>query len=140
MRSRNFVGIINPVEEVNDIAYCPRCEKRHIRSLLGEQVIIDIHAVLPPDYDQWKQCHKCGLKVPIYNVRSEGEVFSDLEIVENPFDLGKGIITGPEDRVKKDGTNPAYERIKKKKSRHKDPEVQKELDKGNVVTNYSTTM
>ena len=33
---------------------------------------------LPPDWENWKQCPSCYAVIPIYEVRTEGILFSDL--------------------------------------------------------------
>jgi len=139
MRRKDFVGVINSVD-VEDKMWCPRCIKRGHNSQLKEQVIIDPSKPLSPDYDQFKQCHRCGLIVPLYNVRHEGELYSDLDIVENPFDFGNAQIKGTEDM--KYGIKGRYQQLKSKQnlSKNKDKEVAKLEDSGAVVSNYNTTM
>lgn len=134
MRNKHFAGIISNQSEESK-SFCPRCEKRNHLSLLQPKIIEDPSKPLPSDYDQFKQCYRCGLIVPIYNVRHEGSVYSDLEIVDNPFDQGKAIVTGPKTDLK-----TRVKRVTNRRSKHPDKEVQKELDKGNIVTNYSTDM
>jgi hypothetical protein len=43
---------------------------------------------IPLDHDLWKQCHDCGLLVPIYEVKKEAKLQDFVEIAENPFEQG----------------------------------------------------
>jgi hypothetical protein len=58
-------------EEV--VAYCHRClEMGNVRSKLGNRIYLPDEfgrTVIPPDADQWRQCHLCGSIYARYEVK-----------------------------------------------------------------------
>ena len=133
------IGIIE-TEEAEDIQYCPNCSK-HYNKLrrLGPLIILDPSKPLPPDYDDFKQCGFCYAKIPIYDVRTEGQLFTDIEIVKNPFDWGGAKTEG----VHKKGLSNRIKDIQKKNKSgkedySKDKEVQNEVKDGAIITGYFT--
>lgn len=76
--------------------------------------------------------------VPLYNVRHEGELYSDLSIIENPFDFGVAQISGTEDM--RNGVKGRYQALTKRRneSKHKDKEIANLENKGYTVSNYQT--
>lgn len=136
-KTESSIGyIIDTGDDDIDIAWCERCERRGTKTRLGEKILMN-NGPPPPDQDQFLQCPKCYLLVPIYNVKFEGETYATLEVNENPFDFSKTEILGNDDTLR-----GRIKRVNRRRSmsKIKDAEVQKELDAGNVVTNYSTDM
>ena len=122
-------------DEDSEKAYCPDCsEYRHKLHRLGPLIILDPSKPLPPDYDDFKQCGYCYKKVPIYDVRHEGQLFTDIEGVRNPFDSttrSEGIIKkGLKNRIKD------ITKRREKTDYSKDKEVMNEVNSGAVITGY----
>lgn len=134
--SNKGIGIIQSAEAENeDIQYCPKCSERGKLRRLGPLIILDPSKPLPPDYDDFKQCGYCYAKIPTYEVRTEGQLFTDLEPIKNPFDFGKVESEG----VHKKGLANRMKEIKKKNTKEdyiKDKEVMKEVKDGAVITGY----
>ena len=57
-----------------------------------------------------------------------------VQPVQSPNDIKK-TITGNDTRL-----SSRIKNLKRRRNRHEDPEVQKELDKGNLVNDYHTSM
>ena len=90
----------------------------------------------PPDANQFLMCYVCGLIIPTRDAMMQGKISPIIGVspTASPNDLKK-TITGNDTRLKN-----RYQRLKKQRNRHEDPEVQKELDKGNLVNDYHTSM
>jgi hypothetical protein len=60
----------------------------NIRSKLGNRVYLPDSSGqinIPPDYDQWRQCHLCGSIYARYEAKQEAELTSLTEPGDNPF-------------------------------------------------------
>lgn len=44
---------------------------------------------IPPDHENWLQCHECGLIVSVYQLEKESSIEDVLETSDNPFDVAK---------------------------------------------------
>jgi hypothetical protein len=124
-------------EEREELMFCSTCAANGVMSKLKQRLYLDDKGKLlppPPDSEDWLQCWECGLVLPAREVKKQGTIsgISGVETAENPFD-NKSVILGNDSKNR-------YQKLKKKKDRDPDPEVQKELDKGNIVTNYWTSM
>ena len=124
-------------EEDNN-PYCPNSEQIGKLSRLKERIYLDDNGKLlppPPDNDNFMQCWKCGLIIPTHEVQKEGKItgISGVEPIDNPFDFGKKQITGLDNR------KDQYKKLKKRKSKekHPDKDIQKYLNDGWELTNYS---
>lgn len=82
-----------------------------------------------PDADEFYYCRFCHNKPRRGAVKKEGELYSDLEIIETPYDFAK---------VQADPIKPKnrYQALKKKQEPKVDPEIQLEIKKGAEVTYY----
>jgi hypothetical protein len=94
------VGAIYSEEREEEVAYCKRClEMANVRSKLGNRIYLPDEfgrTVIPPDADQWRQCHLCGSIYARYEVKQEGYItpFAEGVVSDNPFDFGKGNAVG----------------------------------------------
>ena len=135
--SNKGIGTIQS-EENEEIQYCPFCSEFHNKlRRLGPLIILDPSKPLPPDYDDFKQCGWCYAKIPIYDVRTEGKLFTDLEPIKNPFEFGNVDSEG----VHNKGLRNQMKEISKKTKQEpyaKDKEVMKEARDGAVITGYFT--
>ena len=123
--------VIDTSADDQELAWCERCEKRGDKTRLGEKILMD-NQPPAPDHDSWMQCPKCYLLVPIFNVKYEGEIYSDLDVEDNPFDYAKADILGVDSRLKS--------RVRRVKQRHEatgDKEIDLMVKDGWEVTGYS---
>jgi hypothetical protein len=82
----------------------------------------------PVDHDQWRQCHECGLMIPVYELEKEASIKDVVETVDNPFDIGTSFL----------GIDSRASAKKRKKQRDKqkelddikDPDLKRELSSG----------
>lgn len=137
----HFVGIIidtgNSPEEKNP--FCPRCQKLGIYSRLKQRIYLDDNGKLlppPPDHDNWLQCWKCSLIIPITSAKWEGQIkgIQGITPIENPNDFNKKSILGTED------LKDRYHKLKKSTDKHPDKEIQAYLDQGWDLTSYSNSV
>jgi hypothetical protein len=126
-------------DEDTDISYCPSCsEFRHTLHRLGPLILLPDEQ-LPPDFDNFKQCGYCYTVVPIYEVRTEGTLFTDIESIKNPFDFGKTVMQGIHERGLKNRIKQIKKKTRKGKEEYsKDIEVMNEVKQGAVITAYYT--
>lgn len=127
----SHVGYVIDTDEETTLAWCPKCLSRGTKTKLGEKIQMNDE---PPkvDDDQFMQCPKCYLIVPIYNVKFQGDIYSDLEIVDNPFDYAKSQILGIDSRL---GTR--LKESRKKQKQHPDKEIARMEAQGWEVTSFS---
>lgn len=96
---------------------------------------------IPIDHDQYKQCHECGLIVPIYELQKESEIKDVVETVDNPLDVAKDSFSGIDRRTSVNGI-----KARKKRERQQeldsinDDDVKRELAKGHTLLSYSEQM
>ena len=129
-------GIVDFNEDDNDDikkSYCKHCLEYGFKVPLKNRIYQN--EPIPSDHDQWRQCHECGLIVPIYELQKEATIKDVIETTENPFDSAKDQFLGTDNRTSVGGKN-----ARKKKERQKeldaiqDKDIKMELQKGNQVT------
>ena len=133
------VGIITD-NESEELVFCENCQKNRGGQLskLKERLYLDEKGKLippPPDADSYRQCWTCGYVVPLREVKKSGTItgIEGIEILQNPFDVGRGIITGTDDAKNR------YQKLKQRKTRakHHDKEVQRLIEDGFELKAYS---
>ena len=86
------IAVVYSGRKTAEVAYCQRClEMANIRSKLGNRVYMPDssgHTNIPPDYDQWRQCHLCGSIYGRYETKQEAELDTITEPRANPFKFG----------------------------------------------------
>lgn len=107
----------------------------NVRSKLGNRIYLPDqfgNTVIPPDADEWRQCHTCGSIYARYEVKHEGRLTDFAEVLENPFDFRSGSITAIGEIRKFDNTGKRQHKRKVKQdlSDIKDPELRREIAKG----------
>jgi hypothetical protein len=89
------------------------------------------------DNPLWKQCHECGLIVPVYELQKESQIKDVVETVENPFDIAKNEFLGIDKRTSVGGKNARKKRERQKELDDiKDDDLKRELAKGNTLISY----
>jgi hypothetical protein len=104
-------------------SYCKHCLEYGFKVPLKNRIYQN--EPIPVDHDQWRQCHECGLIVPVYELQKESEIKDVVETVDNPFDIGKSFL-GIDSRS-------ARRKMKKKKELFgdiNDPDLKRELASG----------
>ena len=113
------------------LAYCPDCIKFNVRQKMEERIYLPDpdtgKTTIPADANLWKQCHRCGLILPIYNLKQEGRLVSDIPIKQSPFDRAKVTAITNKRTGKR---NSEYDFIQ-------DADVRKELESGSILLGYS---
>ena len=131
------VGIVID-EDIEEISFCQECQKQGITSKLKERLYLDDkgHKLPnpPQDAEQFRQCWTCGLIIPTREVMKQGTIqgIQGVEILASPYDSGT-VITGDSSRLK-DRMN----RLKQRKNKHEDKEIQTLIEAGWELTNYQT--
>ena len=125
-------GIAEPINRNSKTfkipSYCPNCGERKLR---GSEQILKPRVFLPheiPDPGRWMQCYYCGSIYPIYNVKKESKLTSDLQIQDNPF--GKIQRDEESDIPRPKHRRGFNERLDRNEPEIKDPELKRELKKG----------
>lgn len=141
------VVVINsgPLHSVPERFLCPNCEARGQLNRLG--VVIQEEGEIPEsDSDKYKQCHTCYSVFPIYELEHKGDVFVEdtYELITNPILQNINTprivtIDNSTSRKKTDYQKQMDKEIQRRKRNihPKDKEVLHEIDKGNVISNYS---
>ncbi len=132
VRTKAFVGVIYDGEDEKDVSYCPICEKHGYLKIRLLPRVLEKDEPEPPDYEEFLQCHKCWKIFPVYNTKQEGELYSDVEIRDNPFDFAAVTIEGRDDK----GVKNRIKKRKQKEQEIKDKEVANELKKGGELLKY----
>jgi hypothetical protein len=140
----------------NTKGYCPSCLRYGIRSPLKKRMLKveqtqgqgqeeqgqgpKLVPATVPDADRFRQCHRCGDIVPLYNVKTESKIEDFVEPIDNPFDMNPGNMDGFTPGIGKSNrlnkSKSIYKRKKEQISKIKDEDVRKELAQGNVLTSY----
>jgi hypothetical protein len=89
------------------------------------------------DYDDWRQCHICGLIVPRYELKKESKTKDIVEVTDNSWDQGKNIVGLGNKKHKKENK---FEQRRKEIEKEKDLDIKQELKKGNIVTIIEDSM
>jgi hypothetical protein len=90
---------------------------------------------IPVDHDLFRQCHECGLIVPVYELEKEASIKDVVETVENPFDIAKNEFLGVDSR--------SARKRKRLKDKQQDfdyinnDDLKRELRKGSTLLSYS---
>jgi hypothetical protein len=121
-------------EQGEAISYCPTCAKGGIKQKMEERIYLPNEfgkTIIPADANLWRQCHRCGLILPIYNLKHEGRLKSELVVQTNPFDKGKtaGIQAN---RLGKSKRGKQSE-----EDFYQDEDLKREIRKGSQVLGYS---
>lgn len=124
-------------EEQQAKSYCKNCLKYGFSVPLKNRIYPEGQPI-PPDNDQFLQCHECGLIVPVYELEKEASIKDVIETSDNPFDVAKNEFLGIDRRTSASGKN-----ARKKKERQKELDEIKETDlkadlaKGNTLISYT---
>jgi len=137
---RSTYGYVDFGEDDNHekISYCKNCLEYGFMVPLKSRIYAD-NEPIPVDHDQWKQCHTCGLIVPVYELQKESEIKDVIETSDNPFDISKNQFLGLD-------TRKSARKRKKQKDNQKDfdwipdEEIKRELKKGSTLLSYSEEM
>ena len=128
MHRRSRLGIVDFTEgdyDDNDSikAFCKHCLEYNVKSLLKNRIYHN--EPIPVDHENYRQCHNCGLIVPVYELEKESSIKDVVETIDNPFDQGKDFL-GIDSRKKR----------KKQRDKQKefddinDPDLKRELASG----------
>ncbi len=134
-RSRSEIVDFSSDDDEQPKSYCKSCMKYGFLVPLKNRIYPN-NEPIPVDHDHWKQCHECGLIVPVYEIEKESSIKDVVETIDNPFDSGTSFL-GIDSRTSVGGKN-----ARKKKERQraldniKDDEVKRELAKGNTLISY----
>lgn len=135
------VGVVIDTEGPEESnPFCSTCMAIGKLSKLKQRIYLDIKGKLlvpqPPDAENYLQCWKCGLTIATYEAQLLGKISAipGVSPVDNPNDIKKTIL-GVDSRL-----TSRIKRLKRQREKHEDKEVQRELDAGNTVSQYKTTM
>ena len=126
------VGVVID-EETEDLQFCSTCAANGEMNKLKERIWLDSAGKRlpdPPDADAWRMCWKCGLIIPVREVKKLGTVtgIQGVEILQSPYD-SKAVILGNDSKNR-------YQRLKQRKTKHPDSEIQTLIEAGWELTNY----
>ena len=77
--------------------------------------------------------------MPVYDIRHEGKLYSDVEGVRNAFEFGNVTMEGIHNKGLKNGLKTIAKKNKSKSAEYsKDSEVMNEVKHGSVITAYYT--
>jgi hypothetical protein len=114
-------------------SYCKPCLEFGFKVRLRNRIYPEGEPI-PADHDQFRQCHECGLIVPVYELEKEASIKDVVETTDNPFDIGTSFL-GIDNRTSVGGKKA---RIKKKRQKEVDAindiDIKREIQKGNQVT------
>jgi hypothetical protein len=65
-------------------SYCKNCLKFGFKIPLKNRIYPD-NEPIPFDHENFRQCHECGLIVPVYELEKEATIKDVIETTENPF-------------------------------------------------------
>ena len=137
-RGSHFANIVHSSESEERISYCSTCAAIGKLSRLKVRIYLNEKGKLiqpqPQEADSFLMCYVCGLIIPTRDAMMQGKISPIIGVqpVASPADNKKTILGND--------TKHRYQRLKKQKNRHEDPEVQRELDRGNLVNDYHTSM
>jgi hypothetical protein len=121
-------------EQGEAISYCPKCNNNGKKQKMEERVYKPeelIYGAIPADAHLWRQCHRCWHILPIYNLKHEGRLKSELVVQTNPFDRGKTrAIEANRLGKSKRGRN-------REEDFYNDADVKREIREGNQILGYS---
>ena len=131
--------IDNSEDEDEDLIFCSTCAANGDMSKLKERIWLDDKTGKrlpdPPDADSWRMCWTCGLIIPTKDIKLSGKISGILGIepVDNPYDFNKGVILGNDSKNR-------YQKLKQRKNKHPDAEVQRMLEDGYELKSYLSSM
>ena len=134
IKRSDAVFISSEVGATEKPKYCPVCERHKVRHELHKRVYNDLELIvgmLPSDHDRWLQCFHCGNVFLKDNVAQEGRLMTEIEITKPSMYREDEHLPKPKHQR---GFN---ERLSKKEPEIKDPEVRRELKKGQKLISYS---
>ena len=116
------------------VSLCPQCQEFKIKSMMGPRLYVDEQGnVIPPKADahMWRQCGRCGYILPIYNLKREGRLTSQLTPSTDPFrDKGQPKAISPKGRLGQKKKKDEWEFIE-------DADVRQELRQGAELISFS---
>lgn len=134
--SASIIGSYDDEDE--EIRFCEICSEHGFYHVLRERLyppdpITKKPVTVPRDHDEWLQCRTCGTVSPRYQTKVEDKITGFADTTDNPFDSGKKV-TGLDNKVRQ--LSPTQKDRRKQKERieaEKEPDIRKELRKGNAV-------
>jgi hypothetical protein len=114
-------------------SYCKHCLEFGFKVPLRNRIYQN--EPIPVNHENWRQCHECGLIVPIYELEKEASIKDVIETVENPFDNAKNEFLGTDSRA-------SAKKRKRQRDRQKELDDIKEMDlkaelaKGHTLLSY----
>lgn len=136
--NESHVGmVIDNSEDEEDLQFCSTCMAVGEMNKLKERIWLDSKGKRlpdPPDAADWRQCWTCGNIVALRDTKKQGRIagIQGIEPVDNKFDYGKSTILGNDSKNR-------YQRLKQRKNKHPDQEVQKLIDQGWELQSYSSS-
>jgi hypothetical protein len=126
-------------EDDEEIYYCRHCLSYGFKVQLRNRIYPD-NEPIPVDHSSWRQCHECGLIVPVYELEKEASIKDVIETVDNPFDVGTSFL-GIDKRTSVGGKNAGKKRDRQKElDEIKEMDLKAELAKGHTLLSYSEQM
>ena len=131
IETNRFFAFIDSEGDEGRIRYCEHCKIYGFKNKLGPKILKDGEEK-KPDYDQFLSCYECGNTFPVWSAKFESKIKDFVETTDNPFDGNESIFLSTDSRREQ------RRKGKKHKSRfevgdHEDPEIQREIDKGNII-------
>jgi hypothetical protein len=127
-RKESYTVIHDDGKEEIVSRFCHHCKEYGFLNKLGPKIIIRGEKPAA-DHDKWCQCLACGSVYAIHETTPEEVIKDSIETISNPFDDGKHIVgLGNKRRKNK------YEKLLEEIEQEKDPEIKRELRKGNQVS------
>lgn len=134
---RNASTAIASKQHGESVSLCPKCQQFGHKVPVGPRTYVDEKGnVIPPKADAhlWRQCGRCGHILPIYNLKREGRLTSQLTPSTDPFrDKGEPRSISPKERLGKNNR-----RAKKDEWDFiADADIRQELRSGAQLISYS---
>src|SRR4029079_9240810 len=141
MRRSGNVYVSSLSGQKEKISYCEDCLKVKILSPLKHRIYLDENGKITnpaPDANKWEQCWTCGLIVPVYEVKPEGELATITEPRKNPFGNSQ-VMTGESRKVDKSGKTQRIKKFKQDLEQYKEEDIKQALRKGQKLVSYQET-
>jgi hypothetical protein len=135
---KSRVGIVDFSEDKEDekISYCKECLEYGFSVPLKNRIYPN-NEPIPPDHENFLQCHECGLIIPVYELEKESSIKDVVETSDNPFDTGKDFL-GIDSRTSIGGKNARKKRERQRQLEDiKDDDLKREIAKGNTLISYT---
>ena len=86
-RSHSEIIDFNEGDDNDDekISYCKHCLEYNLKVPLKNRIYPN-NEPIPVDHENYRQCHECGLIVPVYELEKESSIKDVVETSDNPFD------------------------------------------------------